>query len=249
MTLDGARVLVVGASAGIGRSFAIEAARAGAAVALSARRAERLSEVVEAMGGGHPLVTDVRSADDCDRMVQAALDALGGLDLVLYAAGFAPLRRVGDVEVDDLAAVFETNVFGVQHVLRAAVPHVAPAGLVAVLSSETAARPWHGLGPYASSKAAVDALLRSWRLEHPEVRVSCVTVGPTQPTEFGDAFDGDTLGAVYGAWVRQGLVPQQFMDTDELAGFLAAMLGAALAHPGIGVEQLTLRPPSPPVEP
>lgn len=248
-TIDGARVLVVGASAGIGAAFAVRAVAGGAGVVVTARRADRLADTVAEAGGGHVVVADLRSEEDCRRMVADAVDILGGLDLVMYSAGVAPLRSVADADDADLAAVFETNVFGVQHVLRAAVPAMAPGGVVAVLSSESVMRPWAGLGVYASSKAALETLLRSWRFEHPEVRFSCVTVGATQPTEFGNDFASEALGSAYASWARHGLLPETFMDTGDLAQFLVDALSSALAHPGIGLEQLTLRSPSPAASP
>lgn len=249
VTLHGARVLVVGASAGIGAAFAVRAVAGGAAVVVAARRADRLEHTVAEAGGGHVVVADLRSEEDCRRMVADAVDVLGGLDLVMYSAGVAPLRSVADADDTDLAAVFETNVFGVQHVLRAAVPETAPGGIVAVLSSESVMRPWAGLGIYASSKSAVETLLRSWRFEHPEVRFSCVTVGATQPTEFGSEFDADALGPAYASWVRHGMVPAVFMDTGDLAQLMLDTFASALAHPGIGVEHLTLRSSSPAASP
>lgn len=249
MTIDGARVLVVGASAGIGAAFAVRAARSGASVVVTARRADRLAETLEAAGGGHAVAADLRSDADCERVVDDAVAAMGGIDLLMYAAGYTPLRNLADATADDLAAVFETNVFGVQHVLRAAVPRMATGSIAAVLSSESVMRPWAGLGTYASSKAAVEALLRSWRFEHPEVRFSCVTVGATQPTEFGNEFEADALGPAYRSWSRHALLPETFMETDDLAQFLVDTFAAALAVPGVGVEQLTLRSPSPAAAP
>ena len=161
-TDEGARVLVIGASAGIGAAFAVRAVAGGAEVVVTARRADRLADTVAEAGGGHVVVGDLRSEEDCRRMVADAVDVMGGIDLVMYSAGFAPLRSVADADEADLAAVFETNVFGVQHVLRAAVPQVAPGGIVAVLSSESVMRPWAGLGIYASSKAAVEPATRTW---------------------------------------------------------------------------------------
>jgi NAD(P)-dependent dehydrogenase (short-subunit alcohol dehydrogenase family) len=167
------------------------------------------------------------------------------VDLLVHCAGAAPLRLLVDSDGDDWRRTFAINVVAVNQLVRALLPHMAPGGIVAVLSSEAATRPWTAMVPYAASKAALDTALQGWRLEHPEVRFAGVAVGPTQPTEFGDGFDPDLLGTAYGDWARHGMLPETFMDTDELAGFLAGTLGAALAHPGIGVEHVVLRSPSP----
>jgi len=243
--LAGRRVLVVGASAGIGRAFAVRAVRAGAEVALVARRAEALHEVVAEAGGGHAIAADICDEAGPGDLVADVVSHLGQVDLAVQCAGAAPLRLLADSEAEDWRRTLEINVVAVNRLIQALLPHVAPGGIVAVLTSEAATRPWTGMVHYAASKAAQEAALKGWRLEHPEVRFAAVAVGPTQPTEFGDGFDPDLLGRTFADWAHHGMLPDTFMDTDELAGFLAGTLGAALAHPGIGVEHLLLRSPSP----
>jgi NADP-dependent 3-hydroxy acid dehydrogenase YdfG len=245
LTLAGRRVLVVGASAGIGRAFALAAAQDGAAVVLSARRADRLAEAIDEMEQGTAAVGDVRNEDDCASIVATAVETMGQIDLVFYAAGCAPLRALIDTDGADWHDVLETNVIGLQQVTRAAVPHMTPGGIVAVLSSETVGKPRTGLGAYGASKAALEQSLRSWRLEHPDLRFSCLAVGATQPTEFGSGYDMKTLVPAMESWTRHGLMQEQYMHTSDVSDFFVAMLGAALAHPGIAVEDLTLRSPSP----
>ena len=80
MGLAGERILVVGASSGIGRALAIASVAAGAQVVLCARRANRLQEAIDEGGGGSAVVADVRRAPDCERLVAEAVAALGGLD-------------------------------------------------------------------------------------------------------------------------------------------------------------------------
>jgi len=247
-TLAGRRVLVVGASAGIGRSFAIEAAHRGATVAVAARRADRLDEVVVAANGGTAVVVDVTQPDACARLATEAGGALGPIDLVLYAAGTAPLRPVQDMEPEDWQRVLATNVLGLQHVIRALVPELlAPGAIVGALSSEIVGHPRHGMVGYAASKSALEEVLRGWRLECPEVRFCTVTVGATQPTEFGDGFDADVLVPILDQWIRHGQLPSTFMDTDDLSALLSDLFASMLDHPGIGIEHLLVRSPAPPM--
>jgi NADP-dependent 3-hydroxy acid dehydrogenase YdfG len=243
------RVLVVGASAGIGRAFALAAARDGAQVVISARRADRLTAAVGEMDGAAAAVGDVRNEGDCARIVATAADALHQIDLVFYAAGYAPLRALVDTDSSDWHDVLDTNVIGLQQIIRAAVPHMSAGGIVAVLSSETVGKPRTGLGAYGASKAALEQSLRSWRLEHPDLRFSCLAVGATQPTEFGSDFAMDTLVPAMESWTRHGLTQERYMHTNDVAEFFVAMLSAALVHPGIAVEDVTLRSPSPVVGP
>jgi NADP-dependent 3-hydroxy acid dehydrogenase YdfG len=246
--IEGRSVLVVGASAGIGRAFGIHAANAGAEVVLVARRADRLDDALKEAPGARSIVADVSEADDCARMVERSVEAIGPIDLVFYAAGTAPLRPMADTTTSDWQRAIATNLLGVQSVIRAALPHMVTRGIVAVLSSETVSKPRVGLGAYGASKAALEQSLRSWRLEHDDRRFACLEVGATQPTEFGAEFDMDTLVPAMKAWSRHGLTQAEYMDTDAVAAFFVAMLGAALDHPGIAVEHLTLRSPSPVVD-
>jgi NAD(P)-dependent dehydrogenase (short-subunit alcohol dehydrogenase family) len=244
-TLADRRVLVVGASAGIGRAFASRAIAGGAAVAVVARRAERLAELVEGATTAVVVTGDVRAPADCARVVTEAAATLGGIDLVLYCAGSSPLRPLADTTADDWATVFETHVLGVHHIVQEALRHLPRHGVVAVLSSETVGRPRYGLGAYGASKAALDQLLHTLRVEHPLVRFSTVTVGPTFPTEFGDGFDPEVLGRALGEWARHGLMTEEMMDPDEVAAVLTGVFAAALSNPSVGVEHLVVRPPSP----
>lgn len=243
--MAGRRVLVVGASAGIGRAFASRAIAGGAAVAVVGRRAERLAELVESAPTSVVVAGDVRVPADCSRIVAEAAAALGGMDLLLYCAGSSPLRPLAETTAEDWATVFETHVLGVHRIVQEALLHMPRHGVVAVLSSETVGRPRYGLGAYGASKAALDQLLHALRVEHPLTRFSTVTVGATFPTEFGDGFDPEVLGRALAEWGRHGLMTEEMMDPDEVARVLAAVFAAALSNPSVGVEHLVVRPPSP----
>jgi NAD(P)-dependent dehydrogenase (short-subunit alcohol dehydrogenase family) len=239
------RVLVVGASAGIGRAFARCAIAGGASVAVVGRRAQRLAELVEGAPSAVVVTGDVRAEADCSRIVSEATAALGGIDLVVYCAGSSALRPLADTTADDWATVFETHVLGVHHIVRAVLRHMPRHGVVAVLSSETVGRPRYGLGAYGASKAALDQLLLTLRVEHPLVRFTTVTVGATFPTEFGDGFDPDVLDRALREWAQHGLTTEEMMDTEQVAGVLAGVLAAALDNPTVGMEHLVLRPSAP----
>lgn len=243
-TLAGRTVLVVGASAGLGRAVAIRAAQAGARVALAARRAEELATAVEEAGGGTPIVADLRRPGDCARLGDEAARALGAIDLAFIAAGAASLCWLEDATERDWAVAFETNVIGVNLVIQSLLPALAPGAIVAACSSESVGRPHAGLVAYGASKAALEESLRGWRTEHPGIRFGCVSVGATVPTEFGSSWDPEQLGRAMDAWARHGLARSELMRTDEVAEVLVTTFGVAAAHPGVGVEQLTVRSPA-----
>ncbi|HEX6420613.1 MAG TPA: SDR family oxidoreductase [Acidimicrobiales bacterium] len=243
--LAGRRALVVGASAGIGRATAIAAVRAGAGVVLSARREATLARVVAEAGGGHAVPGDVCRPGGPAEIVAGAVAELGELDLLVYTVGFASLRPLASTDAATWHATLEANVVGLNLLVQAALPHMAAGGVVAVLSSETSSAPRHGLVPYAASKAALEASLRGWRVEHPGTRFTCVVVGATQPSEFGDGFEAAELDRAFQSWIRHGMLQEEFMHTDDVAAVLVDTMATALAFPQVCVEDIVLRSPSP----
>jgi NAD(P)-dependent dehydrogenase (short-subunit alcohol dehydrogenase family) len=215
-----------------------------------ARRADRLAELVEAAGSGpgsiQAVAGDVTRADDGARL--AAEVAGAPMEAVVYAAGVASLRRLAEMTSADWDRILTTNVVGFNQLLSALVPGgLAPAAVVAVLSSEVVGRPRHGLAGYAVSKAALEESILGWRLEQPALRFCRVRVGATQPTDFGAEFEADLLGPILEDWISHGLLPSAFMATDELAAVLAGVVGYMVAFEGITVEELLLRPSAPPL--
>ncbi len=211
------RLLVVGATSGIGRAFALTAARAGHRVLAAGRRAERL----DALRATHPnietLVGDVRSDDDCAAMVGAAVERFGGLDAFVYATGTSPLGPLVDTDGDAWRAILETNVVGAAQVCRAAIPHLLTTGGRALfLSSISADDPRPYLVAYGASKAALDAMVRGWRNEHPDLCVLRVVVGPTI-TEFGARWDPATTAELARVRAERNLVRTAPMTAEQVA--------------------------------
>lgn len=243
-TLEGRRVLVVGASSGIGRAFAIRAVRAGAKVAMVARRADRLAELVAEAGGGEAIEADLRVPDDCARIGEAAATALGRLDVVLVTAGASSLTWIDEATADDWQLAVSTNLVGVNLTIQSLLPVLEPGAVVLACSSESVGQPRAGLVTYAASKAALEESLRGWRVEQPGFRFGCLTIGATFPTEFGTSWDPVKLGRALETWALHGLAKAELMETDHVAEVLVGTLGVAAAYPGVGIEQLTLRSPA-----
>lgn len=237
--LAGRRVLVVGASAGIGRSFAAAAAAQGALVAVSARRADPLDELVAAGGAHHAFVGDAAVPDDARRVADGAAAVMGGLDLVLYAAGYGVLQPLVDTDPEVWTDVYRVNVVGANVSTAAALPHLGRDGVVAYLSSRTAEDCNALFGSYAASKAALDQCIRVWRVEHPDRRFVRIVMGNCQPTEFANQMNPDLLGDALEAWARQA-IPGGMMHVDDVGLAMARALGVILAHPHIDSSELKL---------
>jgi len=229
----GSRLLVVGASSGIGRELAIVAARRGLCVGVAARRADLLDDVVAAARAEQvrAFPCDVTDAPATTAAVHAAADWLGGLDAVVYASGTAALGPVVDSTAAGWDHVMRTNVIGAATVAAAAIPSlrdgsIGPGarGTLALLSSHSVGAPWPGLVSYAASKAALGELGIGLRVEEPRLRVVVVTVGNTL-TGFADGWDQSAAGDAMARWVAEGHLRHEVLGAGDVAGrILEALL-------------------------
>ena len=240
-TLHDARVLVVGGSSGIGRAIAVHAARAGAQVCVAARRTAELDALCHASPRSHAITADVSVSEDCARIVAESVVAMGGIDLVVYAAGTGTLARLVDADPGAWHRDYAVNVVGPTLVCGAALAELAPDGLVSFISSEAVTETRWGLSSYAASKAALDATIRSWRVEHPERRFQRIVMGATIGTDFGTGFDMELITRGLDRWAAAG-VSMTMMDADDVGQQLTELYGVLLAHPQIDVPDLCLDP-------
>lgn len=177
-----ARVLVTGATSGVGEATARLFADRGARVALLARRSEELQRVVADVGDrGRGFVADVSDAQSASAAVGAAIEALGGLDVAVNAAGVAGYVALEDLDDQRWREVIDTNLSGTFTVSRAAGLHMRAAGAGAIVNvaSDLASMGAPGLAHYCAAKAGVLGLTRALALElAPAVRVNAVCPGP-----------------------------------------------------------------------
>jgi NAD(P)-dependent dehydrogenase (short-subunit alcohol dehydrogenase family) len=239
-SLVGTKLLVVGASSGVGRAIGLAAAAAGASVAFAARRLELLKTAVDEAGTSSlAVVCDVTDPSSVVEMVESVVKVLGGLDAVVYATGVDPLIRIADVEAGAWANLFATNVIGASLVVRAALPHLrAVNGRAVFISATSVGRPLPGMGAYATSKAALEELARAWRSEYPEVSFSSIAIGMTLGTGVTDTWDGDLLGELSTVWYQRGHVFDNgpgYMQCAEVADTVVSVLAAPTCLPFVSV--------------
>ncbi len=217
------RLLVVGGSSGIGRSIATRAARDGWPVVAAARRTERLAELADI--GVIAVPGDVRDPEDCEAIVAAAVDVLGGLDHVVIAAGVSDFGTVAETDAARWHQLLDTNVIGPALVARAALPHLrATHGRLVLMSSLAAHRPPPGMVAYAVSKQAVETFAVGLHEEEPDVDVCCIVLGPTY-TEITAGWDRALLVELFARWRQQGFLPPPGqMDPDDVAAHLLTLL-------------------------
>lgn len=237
--MAGYRVLVVGASSGIGAALARAVAARGASVTVSARRQDRLEALAAEMGGGHVAAGDTTVPDDARRVAEESAEAMGGLDLMVYVAGYGVLQPLSRTEPDTWSDVYRVNVVGANLAAAAALDHMDRGGLIAFVSSRTVEDANALFASYSASKAALDQCIRVWRAEHPEHRFMRVVMGNAMPTEFSDHMNLDLLGEAMEAWERQA-VPGGMMHVDDVGAALAEAFGVALDHPDIDFGELKL---------
>lgn len=233
MSLQGKRALVVGASSGVGLETARLFADAGAKVAIAARSEGKLRSIAAELGGATVIVADVGDTAACQRIVPEALESLGGLDAVVYAAGICEPCLLKDMTIDDFKRHLDVNLTGNFIVAQAAALHMQAngGGSIVNISSELS----HiGMGyyvHYCAAKAGVLGLTKALAAEMaPKVRVNSVSPGPIDTPMLREEieFFGGTQEVLDGAIARVPM--KRFATPQEVARavfFLAIETGFA----------------------
>jgi len=222
LELTNKRILVVGASSGVGRAVAGCVVRAGGRVVLAARRARELEDAAAALraegGDAHAEVCDVTDQAQCRAAVAAAIARLGGLDGFVYAPGISPLCMLREASHAQWQDVFAVNVIGASHVTAAALEALeADHGRAVYIGSYSVRQSLPGIGLYSTSKVALDGLIDAWRMEAPGVDFTRALLGNTSGTGFADGWDAEETARVTRIWIDRGLFPAPTMMPLEVA--------------------------------
>jgi glucose 1-dehydrogenase/3-oxoacyl-[acyl-carrier protein] reductase len=238
-SLEGKLILVVGAGTGIGRGVALELARQGANVALSYRGsvegAQSAVEAIQSMGRrALAIQADLAQVADCRRVVDEAVQFLGGLDGLFNNAGITFTRDFLDVSAEEFDRIYHTNIRGQYFTCQQALPHLLrrgqelrqrfperpwAGGSIVNVSSVHGAAGFAGHSVYAGTKGAINAFSRELAVElcAQHIRVNVLAPGTIEvPSYFSDPNYTRQAGDAVVPWGRVGL--------PEDVGYLAAYL-------------------------
>jgi short-subunit dehydrogenase len=174
MDLNGARILVVGATGVLGQRLCERLGERTTAIVVTGRSAAAAEELRRRLGLRAAHALDLVDHHAAAAVVDRAAEELGGLDAVVLATGvaaFGPAAEEDDAVVEEL---FEVNALGPMALIRAALPHLSDGGAVAVLTGVVAELPLAGMAAYAASKAAMASWLGSLRRELRRRRIAIV---------------------------------------------------------------------------
>jgi short-subunit dehydrogenase len=202
MELDGAVVIVTGASSGIGAATARLAAGRGAKVVLAARRWDRIKSLADEMPDALAVLTDLRDPVQIVRLVDTTLDRFGRVNVLVNNAGQGLHVPLEQVRLEDLQAVTELNVYAPLLAMQAVIPPMRRQGGGAIVnvSSMTSRMVLPGVGGYSATKSALNMLSQVGRRElAPDGIVVSIVYPSVTATEFHQSLAaGGRVGG--GSW-------------------------------------------------
>lgn len=246
---EGRVAFVTGAGNGIGKATALRLADEGATVVISDRVADALAATAATLREAGASLSehslDVSREEDWIRVVEAAGEEHGRLDVVVNNAGFSHVSRVTDYAVDDWRALQETNVMGTFLGLKHTIPLLRRSDAPAIVNvaSTMGLMGFPGIPSYSASKGAVIALTRQVALDFaPEIRVNCVCPGPTKTERLagivasGDVDESFLIGNVpLGRWAAPSEIASAIVflaseDASFITGTALVVDGGQTSH-------------------
>jgi NAD(P)-dependent dehydrogenase (short-subunit alcohol dehydrogenase family) len=207
LPLKGRVALVTGASRGIGRAVALGLAKAGAHVVITARslsQLESLDDDIKAAGGAATLLQlDLKKGDRIDQLGPTLFQRWEKLDILVANAGIlGPLSPLGHITEDGFLTTIDINLNANWRLIRTLDPLLkrSDAGRAVFVTSGAAKGTYAYWGPYAASKAGLEALVKSWaaELENTNVRANLINPGATRTQMRAKAFPGEDASTLPG---------------------------------------------------
>jgi len=228
--------IVTGGSRGIGLAIARALAAEGAQVAVTGLSTAHLAAARKTLDGAGPaavetLQADVRRRDDVTRVVDATAARFGGLDILINNAGVGVFKEVAEMTGDEWQQVIDTNLSGVFHACRAAIPHMRRrgSGFIINISSLAGKNPFAGAAAYCASKAGLNAFSEALMQE---LRYDGIRVSYVMPGSVATGFSGgdESKGADW------KIAPEEVADV---------VIGLLRHHPRSLPSRVELRPSRP----
>ena len=234
--------IVTGASSGIGYATAMALSKAGAKVAIGARRVDRLEDLAKKItdNGGEVFFQklDVTKRDECDAFAKAVLDKWGSIDILVNNAGLMPLSFFKNLKVDEWDRMVDVNIKGVLYSTGAVISHMKEkkSGHIVNLSSIAGRIVFPSGSVYCATKHAVAAFSEGLRQEFSQrskIRVTCIEPGVVE-TELNDTITDESL---------QGFVENtKKMEALQAEDIANAIVYAVDSPPHVNVNEIMIRP-------
>jgi len=235
-------VIITGASSGIGKATALALSKAGAKVAIGARRTDRLeqleNEIKQKGGEVFSQKLDVTKKDECTTFVENVLKKWGSVDILINNAGLMPLSFIKNLKTDEWDQMIDVNIKGVLHCTAAVIPHMTEkkSGHIVNISSVAGRIVFPAGSVYCATKHAITAFSEGLRQElspRLKIRVTCVEPGIVA-TELTNTITDESL--------------QGFVDNAKKMGSLQAedianaILYAVESPSHVNVNEILVRP-------
>ncbi len=197
------KALVTGASSGIGRETTRRLAQEGFQVIASARRKERLDDLVKENQNILPRPVDLSDAQELEKFCQEIASLAEPISVLINNAGFSVRGAVEDVSLASIRRLFEVNLFALVRITQACLPGMRRLrrGRIINLSSVVGKFPYPTSGPYAATKHAVEAITDALRMEVLPFGIHVVTIRPgvigTEFNEVANKLTGDLLSRTH----------------------------------------------------
>ncbi len=243
-TIADKRIILTGASSGIGWHLALQLAAEGAQVIANARRADRLGELVDAFkakqsasgAAGSGSIVPV-TGDVCDRelqrqLVEACVGEFGGVDMLINNAGIGAMGRFDEADDDRMRKVFDVNFFAIAELTRLALPKLKLGNdsLIVNMSSILAHRAAPLKSEYCASKFALHGFSDSIRAELAKDDVGMLLVSPsTTDSEFFDSAIEDQTGK---NWKKRGSMLPEVVAAKTIRAIRKRKHEIILTHGG-----------------
>ena len=220
---QGKRILITGASSGIGRALAEKLSTYGARLGLASRNQAALEELkTQLPGEAIVLPTDVTQIEDCKRAVDATVEQLGGLDILVCSAGVSLRAYFEGTQLDAFETVMRVNFFGTLYMTHFALPHVkATRGSLVAISSLSGHRPIPSYAVYGASKAAIQSLYETL---HVELKRDGVHVGVASPGFVDTPLRERVLGPDGKPWKEPPRPPFTVMPVEKCVRSIIRMI-------------------------